>query len=286
MLVYGHRGAAGVAPENSLEGLRAALALGAHGVEFDVRGTADGVPVLLHDRSLDRTTTGRGDIDELSIADVRKAEAGDSAPVPTLDEAVTLLGGRTHLNVELKRSGIEREVLRSLAPAPREGWAISSLDWEALGRLRSLDPTATLWPVARVVDDALFAVAAELASPAIALRADAYTDDVARRCAETGLGVLVWTVNDANEARRVRALGADALCTDVPATMKQALDGPVGTPDVGLVGSERRPQRAVGGWPGTRPIWITSCASGDDRQSADGGTVSSLNRRERTEDRR
>ena len=144
MLIYGHRGAAWEAPENTIAGFRRALAVGVDGIEFDVRTMRDGIPIVLHDRGLERTTTGCGNVDELSLAEVRAAAAEDGAQVPTLDEAVTLLGGRTRLDVELKRSGVEREVLRSLARLPPGSWAVSSLDWPALRALRSLAPTAPL----------------------------------------------------------------------------------------------------------------------------------------------
>ncbi len=194
---------------------------------------------MLHDPGLERTTTGHGNVDELSLAEVRAVAAGEGAPVPTLDEAVTLLGGRTHLDVELKRSGVEREVLRSLARLPPGSWAVSSLDWSALRALRSLAPTAPLWPVARTVDDALYALAAELAAPTVAVRADAYTADVARRFIETGLKVMAWTVNSVSEAWRVRRLAAVALCTDQPAAMRRALNGSETAFDLEPTGSDR-----------------------------------------------
>ena len=74
--VVGHRGAAGHAPENTLAGLRKAVELGATWVEFDVVLTGDGVPVLLHDDTLERTTNGRGSIAETALADVRSLDAG------------------------------------------------------------------------------------------------------------------------------------------------------------------------------------------------------------------
>src|SRR5579862_3004583 len=95
--VIGHRGAAARAPENTLAGLRRAHALGCRWVEFDVRLTADGVPVLCHDSRLDRTTDGTGVIAEETLAAVRRCDAGlrfspefAGEPVPTLAEALSL----------------------------------------------------------------------------------------------------------------------------------------------------------------------------------------------------
>ena len=224
MLIYGHRGASGEAPENTLLALERALAAGADGVEFDVRATADGVPVLLHDRGLERTTTGRGNVDELSLAEVRSFDAGQGQVVPRLEEAVELLAGRLRLDVELKQAGIERRVLAVLARFPKAEWVISSFDWDVLRAVRALDATAELWPLATAADDALFAVAAEIRATAVALSAGALDGDVTRRCEEAGLSVMVWTVNDVGSARRARDLGVAALCTDVPGTIRRGLE--------------------------------------------------------------
>ena len=96
--VIGHRGAAARAPENTLAGLRRARELGAAWVEFDVMLTADRVPVLIHDETLERTTTGRGEVARHTAAEIRALDAGGwFAPefagerVPTLAEAVALL---------------------------------------------------------------------------------------------------------------------------------------------------------------------------------------------------
>ena len=108
--VIGHRGAAGEAPENTLVGLRRAHALGCKWVEFDVRLTADGELILLHDDRLERTTNGRGHARELTLAAIRRFDAGAwfdplfvGEPVPTLDEAIALLAELgLGANIELK----------------------------------------------------------------------------------------------------------------------------------------------------------------------------------------
>ena len=108
--VIGHRGAAACAPENTLAGFRKAKALGCRWVEFDVRLTADGRPVLLHDNRLERTTDGRGRVSALSLAAVRRHDAGRwfhssfaGERVPTLEQALMLLAELgLGANVELK----------------------------------------------------------------------------------------------------------------------------------------------------------------------------------------
>src|SRR5689334_1368143 len=105
-MVVAHRGASSTEPENTLAAFEAAVRAGADVVEFDVRLTADGVPVVLHDASVDATTDGRGLVHTLSLAEVKRLDAGHGratrAEVPTLAEALGLLSGRAAVDVEIK----------------------------------------------------------------------------------------------------------------------------------------------------------------------------------------
>ena len=223
MVIYAHRGLSGAHPENTLLAFQAALAAGVDGIELDVHATADGVPVVIHDRAVERTTDGRGYVDELSLAQLRTFDAGGGQTVPTLAEVLDRVGETAHLDIEIKGAGIERQTLAMLARYPRVRWAISSFTWETLRALRRLDPAIDLWPLAERADDALTAIAAELGSPVVALLAGAFDPASAALLAGEELGVMVWTVNDPAEAIRVRDLGAYALCSDVPERIATAL---------------------------------------------------------------
>lgn len=217
--VYAHRGDSATYPENTLLAFRKAMESGAYGIELDLHATADGVVVVIHDRSLERTTSGRGYVDEHSLAAVREVDAGAGERVPTLAEVLELVGGRLHFDLEVKQTGIEAAVLQMLSAYPDARWAISSFDWKILTRLRELSPTAELWPLAMHIDDALLEIAAALASPSVAIDAGAYTAASAQVIRDAGLAAMIWTVNEPAEAQRVRELGAAAMCTDVPGEM-------------------------------------------------------------------
>lgn len=223
MLIYAHRGASGRLPENTLAAIRGAIEDGADGVEFDVRATADGVPVLLHDRDLGRTTTGDGHVDALPRAALSGIDAGNGEPVPTLAEALALAAGRLRFDIEVKQPGIEAAILAELRRHPAAEWFVSSFDWGRLRAFRALDDSAALWPLAATFDDALLAVAAELAAPGVALAANAFTPDVAAELAAHRLECAVWTVNEFAEACRMQTLGATTVVTDVPAEIRRAL---------------------------------------------------------------
>ena len=216
MLIYAHRGASAIHPENTLRAFRHALALGVDGIELDVHATADSIPVVIHDRGVERTTDGAGSVDEMPLARLKTFDAGDGERVPTLASVLALVGDAAQLDIEIKGAGIERAVLDVLAQYPAVTWAISSFAWDTLRTVRQLHPAAEVWPLAEHVDDDLIAVAAEIAAPAVSLFAGAYTAETAARLRDAGLRVMTWTVNDPREARRVASLGAYALCTDDP----------------------------------------------------------------------
>ena len=215
-LIYAHRGASAIHPENTLRAFRQALAIGVDGIEFDVHATADGIPVVIHDRDIGRTTDGDGYVDQIPLARLETFDAGQGERVPTLAEVLALVGDAAHLDIEIKGSDVEQAVLDVLAQHPTVRWAISSFAWDTLRTLRRLDPVAELWPLAERAGDELIAIATELASPAVSLYTGAYTAENAAKLRDAGLRVMVWTVNDPMEARRVADLGAFALCTDDP----------------------------------------------------------------------
>jgi glycerophosphoryl diester phosphodiesterase len=223
MLIYGHRGASAVAPENTLAAFQRAIDDGADGVELDVRATADGTMVVLHDRDLARTTSGSGYVDEQSLSAVQAVDAGNDERVPTLAEVLDLLAGKLRLDLEVKQAGVEPALLAILASYPAAEWAISSFDWGVLRTLRAEDTQAELWPLAMVANDDLFATAREIGATAVALLAAGIDEAVAARCVAEGLNLVAWTVNEPDEAKRLHAVGVAAICSDDPATIRAAI---------------------------------------------------------------
>jgi len=223
VLILGHRGASAERPENTLAAFARAYDVGADGLEFDVRASRERTPVLAHDRDLQRRAGDPRNVDELPLADLAGVDVGAGERVPTLREAMARFAGRGFLDVEIKQPGIEAEILAVLADFPAQRWGISSFDWTILQAVRALHPTCDLWLLAVDSSPALFATAQDLDAVGVALWAHAYTTDVAAEIAAAGLQTIVWTVNDVEEARRVRDLGAYGLCTDDPAKMVAAL---------------------------------------------------------------
>jgi glycerophosphoryl diester phosphodiesterase len=216
MLIYAHRGWSSRYPENTLRAFAEAISLGVDGIELDVQLSADGVPVVIHDRELSRTTDGNGHVDEATLAVLQSLNAGEGERIPTLHQVLELVEDTVHLDIEIKAPDAGSAVLSELRGFPQVRWAISSFDWHMLRQLRQADDSIELWPLAAECDAALLSVAAELKSPVVALDNAVFTESSTKTLRDARLQTFVWTVNDAAEAQRVEALGGYALCTDDP----------------------------------------------------------------------
>ena len=218
LYLIGHRGAAGHEPENTLRSVEAALRMGVDAVEVDVH-VIDGRLMVIHDDRLERTTNGHGRLVDHSFAALRALDAGRGERIPTLDEVLDLVGARAEVVVELKGADTAAPVaalLRARGPAAAAGVVVSSFDHVELARLRALLPTVRRGALVAGVPLRYAAFARELDAHSVHMSADflrvPFVDDARRR----GMAVWVFTVNRADEAERLRALGVDGVFSDVP----------------------------------------------------------------------
>ena len=148
----GHRGATLFAPENTLAGIDVAIEMGMDSVEVDVRPSADGVLVLMHDGTVDRTTDGSGEVSEMTLAEIRELRVVSTfddipdQPVPTFAEALEALQGRTLVNVEAKTDRMDL-IAADIAAAGMQRWCFVQVDDIDEGlALRAADPTILVMP--------------------------------------------------------------------------------------------------------------------------------------------
>ena len=228
--IIGHRGARATAPENTLAGLRRAAALGARWVEVDVRLTADGVPVLLHDATLERTTTGHGPLAATTLAELEHWDAGAGEPVPTLAAFLAAaLGFGIGVNLELKVDAGEPEgapealaratlaMARSLWPAETPPPLLSSFEPACLAAAARLAPD---WPRGLLLEEIApgWAETAARVGAAAIIVDHAQLDSAATvaRLAAGGRLVAVYTVNAPARARLLLSWGVTAVISDHP----------------------------------------------------------------------
>lgn len=225
-----HRGGGSAAPENTLAAIRAGAAAGFRMVEFDVMLSRDGVPLLIHDDRLERTTDGHGEVSARDAADLRTLDAGRwygsafaGERIPTLDEALDLLWALDlDANIEIKPApghgpATGAAVARRVAercPAARRLPLLSSFDFDALAAARQGAPHL---PRALLFEDVPDDWMAQCrAHAAVSLHCDHSRLDEGRLREIVGAGVplLCYTVNDAARAAALIAAGASGLFTD------------------------------------------------------------------------
>ena len=124
--VIGHRGAAGLEPENTLRSIGKAIELGVDQVEIDVRLTKDRRLVVIHDPTVGRTTNGQGYVKDFTFEELRRLDAGKGERIPSLEEVLSLTKGKIVLQIELKEEGTARPVVRLIESMDAEGDAILS----------------------------------------------------------------------------------------------------------------------------------------------------------------
>jgi glycerophosphoryl diester phosphodiesterase len=227
-LVFGHRGAAASAPENTLLGVRVARDAGADGVEIDIRATRDGECVVFHDATIARLCGDDRPIGGMTLADLRSLRVGGQ-PIPTLDELLEEASG-LHVNVEIKTdgakaAGLERAAASRLERHEVSAW-ISSFDPWALRRFRRAAPGAAIGILVDDGDGARLArrdVGARLGVAALHPHWSLCTTELVARAHRANRAVVTWTVNDTDEARRLRDLGVDGLISDDPGRVRAAL---------------------------------------------------------------
>lgn len=217
VLRIGHRGAAGHAPENTLAAIEQGIALGVDFVEVDLRRTADGVLVVLHDASVNRTTNGRGRIDRLSLREVKKLDAGNGECIPTLAEVLATVSGRCGLMLELKVEGTARQVVETVQSAGFSGPVVyASFLHDELTDVRAADPQAPLLALFSRVPHASVARATKYRATYVGLQHDIATGRLIDSFHHAGLLVWVYTVDKKGDIRRALSLGVDGVVSNVP----------------------------------------------------------------------
>ena len=232
-LLIAHRTAMGLCPENTIVGIEAAIGSGVDGVEIDVRVTRDGVPVLMHDASLDRTTGDARDVEAVTLDELRALRVidphGDTGPqpVPTFAEALQATAA-THLVIEVKQTGIEEVVARAVRDADALGrCSLCAFDAGVCAASAEAVPEMPVSLLAAPNRDAaeVLAEAAELGLAGVSLHYSMVDEQLVRDAHDAGLSVATWTVNDDAEARRLHAAGVDLLCGDYPASLVEVMRG-------------------------------------------------------------
>lgn len=229
-MVFAHRGAAGQAPENTMAAFLLAARQGADGFELDVQLSRDGVPVVIHDERVDRTTDGRGWVRDLTWAELERLDAGSwrgaefaGQGVPRLSDVLDLATKEgLWLNIELKDSvirypGLGAECIRLVRERGDPGRTIlSTFNRNSLGLCRRLAPEIATGLLYSLPIRAPWQKARQLGAEAVHPERHWVSSRLARKCREWGIKIRPWTVDQPAQIRRLAALGVEAIITNYP----------------------------------------------------------------------
>jgi glycerophosphoryl diester phosphodiesterase len=249
-LVIAHRGAAGRLPENTIAAFEAALAAGADGIECDTRLSADGVPVVIHDDTVGRTTGAAGRVGSLTLERLRKLDAGGGQRIPTLAETAELCRGRAMLCLEFKEAGAVGPALEVLRTIDDGELIFCSFQPKAVRACKGQRPQAPALlitgsrnpnPIVRWRETFPLLTAKRAGADGLSCHHRAVTPERAQRIRAAGLGLVIWCSLEEEKTPPAwfgRALLAapDALVTAWPEELLAFLASPP-------AGSGMSPQR-------------------------------------------
>ena len=249
VLVVAHRGGAALAPENTLSAFENAYKIGVDMVECDVHLSTDGELVVMHDPDVSRTTDGTGQINQMTLAEIKKLNAAAkfrngawaAQPPPTLGELLDLIKGKVGIQVEIKTAagggryaGIENKVADALnATGMKDKAIVISFDFPTLKDLKAIDSsikTGALvnaqWMMTRmaqspkeIVGEVVQATGADYFMPT----SGSVTEALVKATHAKGLKMGTWTVDSTSEMKRLAGWGVDGITSNKPDELKQTL---------------------------------------------------------------
>ncbi|MCF7811685.1 glycerophosphodiester phosphodiesterase [bacterium] len=220
-MVFGHRGAAGYEPENTLLSISKALALNTQWIELDVFNVQNEL-IVIHDERLERTTNGKGYVEKSSLKYLRSLNAGKDEKIPLLTEVIDMVDRRMGINIELKGARTAKLTAKLIERYVRERkwdydqFLVSSFNHPELALFKSLLPHIKIGAlIAHIpLDYAEFAITLGAYSIHVSLEfiSQELVDDTHHR----GMKFFVYTVNHPEDVSRMKALKVDGIYTDFP----------------------------------------------------------------------
>lgn len=229
VLVIGHACAAGEAPANTLAGVRSCLIANAEAMEIDVQLCADGVPVLMHDDTVDRTTNLSGPVKDRTLAELQAADAGNGEYVPTLDQVLSLVAGRLTVMCELKATPGAPEqdqacvdaVVDVIRAHNAETWtAIHSFNPEMVRRARAAEPRISAAIITGPLDgpgvDMYLGGLLKRSGQALSVEHHSVDRELITKAKRRQVSVWSWTADMPEDWARIVEAGVDGIITNFP----------------------------------------------------------------------
>jgi glycerophosphoryl diester phosphodiesterase len=225
-LVIAHRGASAYEPENTLRAFDLAIRQGAQMIELDLHVTCDNHVVVIHDPTLNHTTNLTGRVDRLTLAEVRRADAGKGERVPTLDETLDLTLGKVKLYLEIKDPRAALPALRIIRERRCQSQVmLASFDIELMRGLGEevrdtelglILGNATFHPMVRWREAFPWFAFRSLNHQVLCMRVELCYGYLATRARANGKKLYVWTADGEKQFARMTSIGVDGIVTNTP----------------------------------------------------------------------
>lgn len=216
----GHRGAKGFEPENTLVSFERAIEMGADGIELDVHLSLDGHLIVIHDETIDRTTDGKGIVNQLTLEKLKSFRINENLEIPTLEEVLDLVNQRCFVNIELKNHETAEKVVQVIEKyISDKNWnhahfITSSFDWNALQQVQFLNDDIRIGVLTETDLDLAISFARFLKAEALHPNFQLLTNEYVTSIKEKGILVFPWTVNEVDNIQKMKDFGVDGIITD------------------------------------------------------------------------
>lgn len=217
MIAVGHRGAAGLEPENTLRGFRRAIELGVDWVECDIHLTRDGRLAVIHDESVDRTTDGHGPVSAFSLDELRRLDAGLGERIPSLEEVLETVRGHVRVLVELKGVGVEEAAVAIVTDlAMSENVTFTSFHLDRIARVRQLSPAQSTGAIFSDPPPDACARAAAAGARSLGVHHRRLSPILVQEARDRRLPLRAWNPDTEPEIEAMVDLGVDGIGSNRP----------------------------------------------------------------------
>jgi glycerophosphoryl diester phosphodiesterase len=220
ILKIGHRGANGYEPENTLISFEKAIEMGADGIELDVHLSLDGYLVVIHDETIDRTTDGKGVVNQMTLAELKSFRINKNLKIPTLEEVLDLVNQSCFVNIELKNHEASEKVVQLIEHYisdknwKQNDFIVSSFDFHALQQVRFLNNEIRIGVLTETDLDLAISFARFLKAEALHPDFQLLTKEYISTIKERGILIFPWTVNETDAIQKMKNFGVDGIITD------------------------------------------------------------------------
>jgi glycerophosphoryl diester phosphodiesterase len=222
MLKIGHRGAKGHKPENSLIGFQKAIDLHVDRIELDVHLSADDELMVIHDDTIDRTTDGKGFVNQFSLPELKRFRIEKEHHIPTLSEVLNLIDQKCEINIELKSYETADKVVDLIEKYVLEKkwnynqFLVSSFDWNALQQVTLLNSKIPIGVLTETNLELTLAFAKFIQAKSIHPYFHLLTEENTARIQEKGFQVFPWTVNEIEDIKKIKTYNVNGIISDFP----------------------------------------------------------------------